>query len=814
MEDMEEDARKQSARKEYEREVQRDIRHSIPESEWCNEMHSQERHDNEINDIARARSEQGKAPLPDYPLHISTSYHHYAFSDPSTFKVGQQAMFYSSGIMHHITVQSSTPKDGDSEHTFTLAGRTITTTLPLYKIETTHHSTPPIDPFKPTAPDYQDQHGWNDYEDFINNGMLTTPPERRSPIMYIHHTGEHINLLPARFIKQRDNHTCAIRTMENKLIFDYAMDIYPHVQRFENRADTPYDNTLIDLSAHRYKGDAKVLIPRVGEQYVHDDWYTTDRMQIVTVTSVSPNGITFTRPGPISTHTSTGPFYKPQPKFFHQFDLNPTTYDTPILHPNIADIVLVKQPHTMAVAINCGEYNNGFYVGTRKEPTGWITPPLYAPLQRQYSTHDIGTTELRGLKYYDDDEHGLIIRDHEIYSKYAGDDLKPGQAAMILDPQQNIMIPILITNKCETGYTFLDEFNEEHFSTDDVYYPITVNMHAIVNHRSEYNTNDINTTPRNIGEYISYDAGSQFLLQATITNARHPEYDITTDGTNEHLTVNAQQLFTPIRIKMSELIRNKSKYQNLAIIGTYITTSDEDGSKNIAPRSLENTIRPTTPKKSDNDKDPFSTEKKKMTRDIDNFTNDIEAIHNRNNLSTPSSDSSDTTDYILPNPFDPSPPRTTKLANTPESWEHLSGSPLAIKPRRSAASLSKAPYIPKRTIWDTPASTASTTSSSSSDGNNYHTSPTTIKRARDRIRGTTSATATFSSSDSSSAIAHPSPRKRLFQSKLTLPPRSTTTPSLPTNQRKPVSASPIRAKINKISDRLRSSKKCYKLGST
>jgi hypothetical protein len=201
--------------------------------------------------------------------------------------------------------------------------------------------------------------------------------------------------------------------------------------------------------------------------------------------------------------------------------------------------------------------------------------------------------------------------------------------------------------------------------------------------------------------------------------------------------VNAQQLFTPIRVKMTELIRNKSKYQNLDIIGTYITTSDEDGSKDIAPRTLENTTRPTTPTKTNNDRDPFSTEKKRMTRDIDNFTNEIEALHNRNNASTPSSDYSDSTDSILPNPFNPSPPRTKKLPKTPESWEHLSDSPVAAKPRRSAASLSKAKFDPKHTIWDTPTNTESTASSSSSDGNNYQTSPTTVKRARERYHQAT-----------------------------------------------------------------------------
>jgi hypothetical protein len=426
---------KLSAKESYEREVRREIRHSISRDRWDERMSTEERLDNEIDEIDNKCIEDGTpVPLTHYQ-NISLSYSHYAFKDGKTFKAGEHAMFPYSGTMHSVTIHSST----DNHHTFELGNRFITTSKPLYNAEYTYHPQIPRDPYETTTPDYQDLH-WNNYDEFVNQGMLNDKPERDTPILIAEQSGQLTNLLSARYVHQNNDGTHNIRTKTNKIVYNYNGGIYPHVQRFENRADTPFDDELIDLHSSRYKDARPVAMPVVGCKYVHDDWNTDDRKQIVTITAITPTEVTFTRPGPIETHSSTGEFHEPIMKYFHQYDYNPSSYTTPTTDITPGEHVLHESNGAMILSVYGGRYGDGHYLGSPKEQTIWTNGDVFKPLPRYYSENDIDSTDLRGVTRLLDDEHGEIIRDKDIYEMAGADTIKPGRAAMIYEPIQNIMI--------------------------------------------------------------------------------------------------------------------------------------------------------------------------------------------------------------------------------------------------------------------------------------------------------------------------------------------------------------------------------------
>jgi hypothetical protein len=140
----------------------------------------------------------------------------------------------------------------------------------------------------------------------------------------------------------------------------------------------------------------------------------------------------------------------------------------------------------MILSVYGGAYSDGHFVGSPKEQITWTTRDLYKPLPRYYSETDLNNNDLRGITRLFDDENDEVTRDHDIYEMAGADTIKPGRAAMIYEPIQNIMIPIVITHNCINGCTFLDEFNEKHYTTNSVYHPLTRSMNMIVHHRSAY----------------------------------------------------------------------------------------------------------------------------------------------------------------------------------------------------------------------------------------------------------------------------------------------------------------------------------------
>jgi hypothetical protein len=210
---------------------------------------------------------------------------------------------------------------------------------------------------------------------------------------------------------------------------------------------------------------------------------------------------------------------------------------------------------TMKLFVCSGLYNDGVFIGTQKEPAAWQTPPtLYTPKHRLYSEREMSSRSLQGKTYIEDDLHGDLIRDPDIYSLTAGDAIKPGRAAMILEPQQHIMVPITVTNKCRIGHTFTDEFNEEHYTSGNIHYPLTMKMDSTVNMRGEYTIPRATSVHRNIGERVAYDDGSPFLLPAEVTAMNHPQYDIRIDGETETITAHESSIHTPIRVPLSTLL--------------------------------------------------------------------------------------------------------------------------------------------------------------------------------------------------------------------------------------------------------------------
>jgi hypothetical protein len=807
------ETRQEHNQREYNRDIQRDIRHSIPSGQWNEQMITEERLDNELTVIQNNLQREGKSPYHQAPLHTSTSYPDYAFKKPSTFSIGQTAAAYQSGAMHQVKILSVTTNHNDTQHTFMLGDRRITTSMPLYKIEHSYKEQSQVDPFSETTPDYQDNDGWNDYDEFITNGMFDTPPERETPILYIEHIGQLKNLQPARYAKTQHDGRHIIRLMTNELVYNYSHDVYPRVQRFENRAESPFDARIIDLRMSRYKNETKINIPKIGGEYVHDDWNTDDRMQLVRITGTSGNGITFTRPGIIASHTSVGDFYEPIEKEFNQYDYNPNNYDTYAEQIKPGDRVMVKDK-TMNLYVCSGLYNDGVFIGTQKQPAAWQTPPtLYTPKRRLYSEQKLSSRNLLGKTYIEDDLHGDLIRDPDIYSLTAGDTIKPGRAAMILEPQQNIMVPIIVTNNCRNGHTFTDEFDEEHYTSGNIHYPLTMKMNSTANMRGEYTIPRATIVHRKVGERVAYDDGSPFLLPAEVTATNHPQYDIMIDGETESITAHESSIHTPIQVSLSTVLQQKNRYILIEIAGNLLSTTTQNETNALTNGIITAAFPAATPPNNSN-KDIFSTVKKQMEHDITTFTEDIDKIHTGVLNTTPTkSDTSSFSEPIVENPMNPSPQPKTTTPLTPQSWEQLPDSPIIIQPKRSAASITRGKPTHKRSVWDTPESTSSSSSSSSSttsDENNHTMSPTTAKRVRDKIRNNTKNTL-FSDSSESDGLS--TPRKRLFAKAHTKPPVYPT-PSKTTTKKQPVTASPSKYTLTKITDIIRNRNKCHKQGST
>jgi hypothetical protein len=798
--------RKRSNEADYNRQVKRGIRHSIPEDKWSEAMRTEERLDNEIEEIDNQHINDGQPIPPDHPTYISNDYIHYAFDQGNTFQPGQTACLYQSGTMHTVKIISST----ETTHTFELGNRIITTTSKLHKPQYTHHKPTLIEPFEPTEPDYQDEHGWNQYEDFIKNGMCDDKPERDSPILYAEQSGQLTNLIPGRYVSQHDDGSHTIRTMANRLIANYTQGIYPHVQRFENRADSPYDSEIVDLRSSRYKDELAVTIPVVGQQYVHDDWNKESRKQLITIIAVSPREITFKRPGPLEQHTSTGPFHEPILKQFHQYDTRAAAYNTPHDEFQPGELIMSASHRHMQLYVTSGKYNGGWFVGSQKYVDAWQTGPIYAPIQRLYSDDILHSNDLDGITRIYKDERGVVVRDPDIYQLVGPDEIKDGCAAMIFEPQQNIMIPITITHRCIGGVTFTDEFNEEHFTSGDVFHPLTEEMRLTVSHRSRYRIPRNTPTTRQVNDVIMYDNNEQFLPQGTITHANHPTYDIFLTNTHERIPVNESEIHTPVKTTMREVLANKEEHMQIELIGTYINCSATQGHTK-ALRNLLIAIDPKTPDQFDGH-DPFSSIKKRMIKDIDDFTTSIERLNSRNKTITSenattatdnSSVSSSSTDPIPDNPINPSPKKAKIEHNpTPSSWEQRSATPPHPSQRRKVSSLVKGIPKHKPSIWDSP--TPSHTSDESSD---YITSPTTTTRLRNRIAHRSPL---FSSDSSTSSRLYNSPRKTLFpKTTHTKPPtHPTTTPTTTLTRKQPITESPIKQTFTKITNIIKTNRKC------
>jgi hypothetical protein len=196
---------------------------------------------------------------------------------------------------------------------------------------------------------------------------------------------------------------------------------------------------------------------------------------------------------------------------------------------------------------------------------------------------------------------------------------------------------------------------------------------------------------------IMYDNNEQFLPQGTITHANHPTYDISLTNTNERIPVNESEIHTPVKTTMREVLANKEEHMQIELIGTYINCSATQGHTK-ALRNLLLAIDPKTPDQFDGH-DPFSSIKKRMIKDIDDFTTSIERLNSRNKTITSeeataatdnSSVSSSSTDPIPDNPINPSPKKAKLEHNpTPSSWEQRSATPPQPSQRRKVSSLVK-----------------------------------------------------------------------------------------------------------------------------